>query len=57
MPFKWEILNVPPTVLFEVPKEPIRTPTGVLPPHVLTVWDDASLLAVGIKRTVVDDYG
>jgi hypothetical protein len=54
MPFKWEILNVPPTVLFDVPNEPIKTPSGaVLPPRVLTVWDDASLLAVGIRRTVV----
>jgi len=58
MPFKWEILNVPPTVLLEVPNEPIKTPTGVvLPSRVLTVWDDASLLAVGIRRRVVDDDG
>jgi len=58
MPFKWEILKIPPTVLFEVPSEPIKTPTGVvLPPRVLTVWDDASLLAVGIRRTVIDDDG
>jgi hypothetical protein len=58
MPFKWELLKIPPTVLFEVPNEPIKTPTGVvLPPRVLTVWDDASLLAVGISRTVVDDDG
>ena len=58
MPFKWEILNIPPTVLFEVPNEPIKTPTGAeLPARVLTVWDDASLLAVGIRRTVVDDDG
>jgi hypothetical protein len=58
MPFKWEILTVPPAVLFEVPNESIKTPSGaVLPPRVLTVWDDASLLAVGIRRTVVDDDG
>jgi hypothetical protein len=58
MPFKWEMLKIPPTLLFEVPNEPIKTPSGVvLPPRVLTVLDDASLLAVGIRRTVVDDDG
>jgi hypothetical protein len=56
MPFKWEILSTPPIVLFEVPSEPIKTPNGaVVPARVLTMWDDTSLLAVGIRRTAVDD--
>jgi hypothetical protein len=58
--FKWELLNdaAPPRILHDVPNGSIKTTSGTeLPAHVLTVWDDASLLAVGIRRTVVDDEG
>ena len=57
--YKWEVLGkfegMPHRVLFKPPSEPIKTATGAeLPPHVLTIWDDASLLAVGIRRTAID---
>ena len=58
--FKWELLlgTAPLRTMYDVPSGSIKTPSGVeLPARVLTVWDDASLLAVGIRRTVVDDDG
>ena len=48
--FKWELLNdaAPPRILHDVPNGSIKTTSGTeLPAHVLAVWDDASLLAVG----------
>ena len=43
-------------VLYELPTEPIRTAFGsVLPPSILTAWDDVSLAAVGIKRIELGD--
>jgi hypothetical protein len=57
--FKWQLLGtVPLCTLYDVPSGSIKTPSGTeLPAHVLIVWDDASLLAVGIRRTVIDDDG
>ena len=52
--FKWIICGAEKEqerVLYEVPKEPIEMACGtILPPHILTAWDDGSLVAIGIKR-------
>ena len=57
MQYRWDIdtgMEGRLLVLHEVPTEPIKTMHGsVLPPYVLTAWDDASLAAVGIKRIEV----
>ena len=57
--YRWEVLSKiegqKPTVLYELPDASIATPQGaVLPPSVLTMWDDASLMAVGIRRVRLD---